>query len=111
LWQLALTEIAPTPPVRASDTTAVLVDLSGEVRYFAIATGELRWRHDIGSDVNVPPAAGAGTVVIMDRGGTTTGLDLATGASRWTADLLGTAAGFAGGTLVVLQDQTAHGVD
>ena len=47
----------------------------------------------------------------MDRGGTTTGLDLATGASRWTADLLGTAGGFAGGTLVVLQDQTAHGVD
>jgi outer membrane protein assembly factor BamB len=111
LWQLSLTEIAATPPVRASDTTAVLVDLSGEVRSFTIATGEIGWRHSIGSDVNVPLAVGSGTVVTMDRGGTTTGLDLATGASRWTTDLLGAAAGFAGGTLVVLQDQTAHGID
>ena len=111
LWQIPLTEIAPTPPVRASDTTAVLVDLSGEVRSFAIASGQIGWRHDIGSDVNVAPAVGANTVVVMDRGGTTTGLDLATGTSRWTVDLLGTAAGYAGGTLVVLQDQTVHGLD
>ena len=32
LWQLRLDEIAPAPPVRASDRDVVLFDLAGEVR-------------------------------------------------------------------------------
>jgi outer membrane protein assembly factor BamB len=47
----------------------------------------------------------------MDRGGTVTALDDATGDPKWTAELEGLAAGFVGDTLVVLQDQTAHGLD
>ena len=47
----------------------------------------------------------------MDRGGTVTALDEATGQRRWTKELEGKGAGFVGATLVVLQDQTAHGLD
>ena len=47
----------------------------------------------------------------MDSGGTVTALDAVSGERRWTAELDGKAAGFVGGTLVVLQDQTAHGLD
>jgi outer membrane protein assembly factor BamB len=88
----------------------VLVDLSGQVRAFSILTGAMRWKRGVGSDVRLAPAVGAGVVVIMDRGGTTTALDQATGRSLWTVDLEGTAAAFVDGTLVVLQDQTAHGL-
>jgi hypothetical protein len=38
-------------------------------------------------------------------------LDQATGTRKWTTELDGLAAGFVGNTLVVLQDQTAHGLD
>jgi hypothetical protein len=47
----------------------------------------------------------------MDRGGTVTALDEATGDRKWTVELEGLAAGFVGNALVVLQDQTAHGLD
>jgi hypothetical protein len=40
-----------------------------------------------------------------------TALEEATGEPRWTKELEGKAAGFVGGTAVVLQDQTAHGLD
>ena len=64
----------------------------------------------LGSDVTVAPAVGDGIVVVMDRGGTTTALDAETGEPAWTLALAGKAADFVGGTLVLLQDQTAHGV-
>ena len=111
LWQLDLDELAPSAPVRLNGTDAVLVDLSGRVQAFSILTGEVRWDRSVGSDVKLSPAVGAGLVVIMDRGGTTTALDQGTGRSVWTVDLEGKGAAFVGGTLVVLQDQTAHGLD
>ena len=110
LWQQSLDEIAPAPPVRASDGDAVLVDLSGAVRRLGLSTGEVVWRHDVGSDVKVAPAVGDGIVVVMDRGGTTTALNAETGEPAWTLALAGEAADFLGGTLVLIQDQTAHGV-
>jgi hypothetical protein len=111
MWQLDLTEIAPAPPVRVSDSEVVVVDLAGEVRRLAIASGAVVWQHSIGSDVTATPAVGKGIVIAMDRGGTVTALDQATGNRRWTAELEGLAAGFVGDALVVLQDQTAHGLD
>lgn len=111
LWERPLDELAPTPPIRVSDREVVVVDLAGVAQRLEIDTGRQVWRHRLGVDVNVVPAAGAGIVVVMDRGGTVTALDEDTGDRRWTTELLGRAAGFVGDTLVVLQDQTAHGLD
>ena len=110
LWQFAVDDLAQTPPVRAGDQEAVLVDLAGVMRSFDLATGALLWRHDVGSDVNVAPAVGSGVVVIMDRGGTTTAFDVATGKRRWYVEMLGRGATVIGDTVVVLQDQAAHGL-
>ena len=88
---------------------AVLVDLGGEIWRFDLATGTVLWQHNIGSDVNVPPAAGAGLVVIMDRGGTTTAFEQGDRSSivgTWRCRaLLRTVIG---DNVVVIQDQTAH---
>jgi hypothetical protein len=111
LWQVDLDEIAPAPMVRVSDTDVVVIDLAGVVRRLAITTGAVAWQHSLGSDVTIAPAVGHGLVVAMDRGGTVTALDQATGGKKWTVELEGLAAGFVGDTLVVLQDQTAHGLD
>jgi outer membrane protein assembly factor BamB len=111
LWQLDLSEIAPAPPVRASYSDVVVLDLAGNVFRLDIATGVIVWQRSLGSDARLSPAVGSGLVVAMDSGGTVTALDVATGERRWTAELEGKAAGFVGGTLVVLQDQTAHGLD
>jgi outer membrane protein assembly factor BamB len=110
LWQFAVDDLAQTPPVRAGDHEAILVDLAGVIRSFDLTTGAQRWQHDVGSDVNVAPAVGSGVVVIMDRGGTTTAFDVATGKRRWQMDLLGRGASITGDTVVVLQDQAAHGL-
>ena len=88
-----------------------MTDLAGDVRRLALATGEQRWQHRLGADVTVSPAVGRGLVVTMDRGGKVAALDESTGQRRWTKELEGMGAGFVGGTLVVLQDQTAHGLD
>lgn len=111
LWRLDLDELAPTAPVRLSDDDAVLVDLSGRVRAFAIRTGQPLWVHEIGADVRLPPAVGDGLVVIMDRGGTVSALGAASGAVLWTRELEGKAAILFDGAVVVLQDQTAHALD
>jgi hypothetical protein len=108
LWQFAVDDLAQTPPVRAGDQEAILVDLAGVMRSFDLATGALRWQHNVGSDVNVVPAVGSDVVVIMDRGGTTTAFDVATGKRRWYVELLGRGATVIGDTVVVLQDQAAH---
>jgi outer membrane protein assembly factor BamB len=108
LWQLLLDDLAPTAPARINDHDAVLVDLSGEIRRFDLATGTVLWRHRIGADVNVEPVVGSGVVVIMDRGGTTAAFDESTGERRWSAQLQGSAASMIGDTVVVIQDQTAH---
>jgi hypothetical protein len=96
--------------VRAGDQEAILVDLAGVMRSFDLATGALLWQHDVGSDVNVAPAVGSGVVVIMDRGGTTTAFDVASGKRRWYVEVLGRGATVIGDTVVVLQDQAAHGL-
>ena len=97
------------PPVRASEADVVLVDLAGEVRRLVIATGAVVWQHSLGADVTVAPAVGAGVVVVMDRGGhdgAGRGDRAADGGPwNWRAR----ARGFVGDTLVLLQDQTAHG--
>jgi outer membrane protein assembly factor BamB len=108
LWQLPLDDVAPTAPARINDHDAVLVDLSGKICRFDLATGTVLWRHKIGADVNVEPVVGSGVVVIMDRGGTTTAFDESTGERRWSAELQGSAASMIGDTVVVIQDQTAH---
>jgi outer membrane protein assembly factor BamB len=108
LWQLPLDDLAPTSPIRISDRDAVLVDLGGELRRFDLSTGAVVWKHNVGSDVNVSPAAGAGLVVIMDRGGTTTAFEEATGKQRWHLEVQGGAATVLGDAVVVIQDQTAH---
>jgi outer membrane protein assembly factor BamB len=111
LWERELDEIAPAPPVRVSDTDVAVADLAGVVRRLVLASGADVWRHSLNADVTVPPAVGSGLVVAMDRGGTVTALDEATGERRWTKPLEGKAAGFVGGDVVVLQDQTAHALD
>ena len=108
LWQLSLDDLAPTSPVRISDSDAVVVDLGGEVRRFDLSTGTVRWQHDVGSDVNVSPATGAGLVVIMDRGGTTTAFEQGTGRQRWDQEMQGSAATVIGDSVIAIQDQTAH---
>jgi outer membrane protein assembly factor BamB len=108
LWQLSLDDLAPTAPVRIDDHDAVLVDLAGDMRRFDLATGTVLWRHNVGSDVNVPPAVGSGVIVIMDRGGTTTAFDADTGKRRWYQEMQGSAAAMIGDTVVVIQDQAAH---
>ena len=108
LWQLTLDDLAPTPPARISESDAVLVDLAGAMRKFDLGTGAVLWQQNVGSDVNLPPAAGAGVVVVMDRGGTTTAFEEATGKRRWSLDMQGNAAAVIGETVVVIQDQTAH---
>jgi outer membrane protein assembly factor BamB len=108
LWQLLLDDLAPTSPVRINDHDAVLVDLSGEMRRFDLATGTVLWQHNVGADVNVAPVVGSGVIVIMDRGGRTTAFDENTGERRWSRDLQGSAASMIGDTVVVIQDQTAH---
>lgn len=110
LWQLDLDELAPTAPLRVSDTDAVLVDLGGDVRRFDLATGVQDWQRNVGSDVAVSAAVGAGLVVVADRSSTITGLDAATGEQRWTQELDGKAAAVVGDTVIVVQDQTAHGL-
>jgi outer membrane protein assembly factor BamB len=108
LWQLTLGDLAPTPPVRISENDAVLVDLGGEMRKFDLGTGAVLWQQNVGSDVNVPLAAGAGVVVVVDRGGTTAAFEEATGERRWSLEMQGNAAAVIGETVVVIQDQTAH---
>jgi outer membrane protein assembly factor BamB len=108
LWQVLLNDLAPTAPARINDQDAVLVDLAGEMRRFDLATGSVLWRHEVGSDVNVPPAGGSGVIVIMDRGGTTTAFDENTGERRWDTEMQGSAAALIDDTVVVIQDQTAH---
>jgi outer membrane protein assembly factor BamB len=108
LWQLALDDLAPTSPVRISGHDAVLVDLGGDVRKFDLVTGVVLWQQNVGSDVNVAPAVGAGVVVVMDRGGTTTAFEVSTGKPRWSLEMQGNAAVIIGETVVVIQDQTAH---
>jgi outer membrane protein assembly factor BamB len=108
LWQLTLDDLGPTAPARIDETDAVIVDLAGEIRRFDVATGALRWQRNVGSDVNVPPAVGAGVIVIMDRGGTTTAFDQSTGETRWNVDVQGSVATVIGNTAVVISDQTAH---
>jgi hypothetical protein len=108
LWQLALDDLAPTSPIRISEQDAVLVDLGGEVRKFDLVTGVVLWQRGVGSDVNVPPAMGAGVVVVMDRGGTTTAFEVSSGEPRWSLEMQGNAAVIIGETVVVIQDQTAH---
>ncbi len=63
MWQLDLDEIAPAPPVRVSDSEVVVVDLAGEVRRLAIATGAVVWQHSLGSDVTATAGGRGG-----DRG-------------------------------------------
>jgi hypothetical protein len=108
LWQLSLNDLAPTPPVRIGDSDAVLVDLGGEMRRFDLSTGVALWQHNVGSDVNVSPAVGAGLAVIMDRGGTTTAFEDGTGERRWDLEMEGAAGTVLGDSVVVVQDQTAH---
>jgi outer membrane protein assembly factor BamB len=108
LWQLSLDDLAPTSPVRISDSDAVVVDLGGEVRRFDLSTGTVLWQHDVGSDVNVSPATGAGLVVIMDRGGTITAFEQGTGRQRWDQEMQGSAATVIGDSVIAIQDQTAH---
>ncbi len=108
LWQLALDDLAPTSPVRISGQDAVLVDLGGEVRKFDLVTGVVLWQQNVGSDVNVSPAVGAGVVVVMDRRGVTTAFEVGTGKRRWSLEMQGNAAVIIGETVVVIQDQTAH---
>src|SRR5688572_24774136 len=108
LWQLTLDDLAPTPPVRISESDAVLVDLAGAMRKVDLRTGAVLWQQNVGSDVNVSPVAGAGVVVVMDRGGTTTAFEEATGKRRWSLEMQGNAAAVSGETVVVIQDQTAH---
>jgi outer membrane protein assembly factor BamB len=108
LWQLALDDLAPTSPVRISEHDAVLVDLGGVVRKFDLVTGVVLWQQNIGSDVNVLPAVGAGVVVVLDRGGTTTALEVSNGRPRWSLEMQGNAAVIIGETVVVVQDQAAH---
>jgi outer membrane protein assembly factor BamB len=108
LWQLPLDDLAPTAPARINDHDAVVVDLSGEIRRFDLATGTVSWQHKIGADVNVAPVVGSGVIVIMDRGGTTTAFDESTGGRRWSTELQGSAASVIGDTVVVIQDRTAH---
>ena len=108
LWQLPLDDLAPSPPVRISESDAVLVDLGGEMRRFDLVTGAVLWQQNLGSDVNVSPAVGAGVVVVMDRGGTTTAFEQGTGKRRWNLEMQGDAAVVIGETVIVIQDQTAH---
>ncbi len=108
LWRLELSELAPSAPVRADESSAVLVDLSGEVQRFDLATGVVGWRHNVGSDVNLAPVVGAGVAVVMDRGGTTTALDLDSGQRRWEVEVEGLAGVVRGDEVVILQDQTVH---
>jgi outer membrane protein assembly factor BamB len=110
LWQLPLDDLAPTAPVRTSGHEAVLADLGGEVRKFDLVTGVVLWQRGVGSDVNVSPAVGAGVVVVMDRRGTTTAFELSSGKPRWSLEMQGDAAVIIGETVVVIQDQTAHGL-
>lgn len=110
LWHLELNELAPTAPVRVSDTDAVLVELSGQVRRLDLGTGAQRWVHDVGADVNLAPVTGSGVVVVMDRGGTTTALEVDSGRERWQVDLMGKGAVVLGDIVAVLQDQTVQGV-
>jgi outer membrane protein assembly factor BamB len=110
LWQLPLDDLAPTAPVRINDQDAVIVDLAGAMRRFDLASGAVVWRHEIGSDVNVPPAVGSGVIVIMDRGGTTTAFDQNTGKRRWYKEMQGSAAVTLGDSVAVISDQTVHGL-
>ena len=111
LWQQELDEIAPTAAVRVDDRDAVLVDLGGTVRRFALATGAVRWQRGLAADVNRTPAVGAGLVVVADRGGTVTALDAGSGQPRWTADLAASGLLVLAGTVAVVQDQVLHGLD
>ena len=113
LWQLDLDELAPSAAGAAERNRrragrperpgAGLLDPDRRA---------VRWDRSVGSDVKLSPAVGAGLVVIMDRGGTTTALDQATGtlgSGPRTSRARGRRSSAA--RLVVLQDQTAHGLD
>ena len=107
---MPLDDLAPTAPVRINDQDAVIVDLAGAMRSFDLASGAVVWRHEIGSDVNVPPAVGSGVIVIMDRGGTTATFDQNTGKRQWYKEMQGSAAVTIDNTVAVIQDQTIHGL-
>lgn len=111
LWQFALDELAPTAPVRVSETHAVLVDLSGDVRRFDLVTGLVDWTRNVGSDVSVAPAAGSGLVVVADRSYLVTALDAVTGDERWTEPLDVKGLAVVGDLVVAVQDQTAHALE
>jgi outer membrane protein assembly factor BamB len=108
LWQRTLDDLAPTSPVRVGDRDAVLVDLDGEIRRFDLVTGAVLWQRNVGSDVNVFPAADAGLIVIMERGGRTAAFDADTGEPRRNVEMQGAAAAVINDIVVVIQDQTAH---
>lgn len=111
LWQRTLAEIAPSPAVRLDADQLVLVSLDGRVQVLGIADGAPGWAAEVGADVTLAPAVGAGLVVVGDRQGTTSALDARTGTARWTVELLATAlttTGDDGGTVLVAQDQVVH---
>lgn len=111
LWSRELDDVGPSPAVRLSDTQIVVVDLSGAVSALDLRSGSVVWTSAIGSDVALPPAVGEGLVVVADRNGTTTALAAESGAVRWTRALSAKAGLVVGGTVVIVQDQTVHGLD
>ena len=112
LWQLDLDEIAPAPPVRVIRPRPGRGRPGRGMVRLDIAGGVIVWQRSLGSDVPVVPGGGVrpGGGHGQRRHGHRAGRGHRR-ERRWTVDLEGKAAGFVGGTLVVLQDQTAHGLD
>ena len=95
-WSLSLPEVVLAPPVRASDTEAVLVTLGGEVTVVEIATGRIRWRVTPGSDIGVGAAVAAGNVLVADRARHLVALRAADGAEVWREEEANAAIDLAG---------------
>lgn len=67
----------------AGDGLVVVGGLEGSVIALDAATGDMRWRAKVGSEVLAAPAIGQGMVVVRSIDGRVTAFDAATGERRW----------------------------
>ena len=85
VWTL---ELAPfttfkASPVRVSDTSILVADISGIVYQVNVQEQEIEWTRDLGAPIYETPAVAGGEVAIATTRGATHLLNTATGSQRW----------------------------
>ena len=82
LWSVSTGEKVVGSPAIV-DGTAYFGSDNGTVYAVDVATGKIRWDHDVGRGIDSSPAVVDGTVYLSSDGGYALALDAQTGRERW----------------------------